>query len=183
MCILISKKYRFIKNSSHAYYIFIIFVRMRTIIHYQDMELNDTVELHVRTASLALSRMYNAIAAEYGITQTIGYILIFTTREGVSPSKIANVLGMKKSSLTRILQKMEDDGCIIRKEDENDKRITRIFLTPKGVERRKIAKTTVLDFNDRLVEVVSREDYEAFARVSDMIEQLSDEILKKTQNK
>ncbi len=156
---------------------------MRTITHYQDMELNDTVELHIRTASLALSRMYNSIAAEYGITQTIGYILIFTTKEGVPPSKIATLLGMKKSSLTRILQKMEDDGCIIRKEDPKDKRITRIFLTPKGVERRKIAKATVLDFNDRLVELVSKEDYDAFARVSDMIEHLSDKILKKTQNK
>jgi len=167
----------------HAYHIYTIFVRMRTIIHQDDMELNSTVELHVRTASLALSRMYNAIAAEYGITQTIGYILIFTTREGVPPSKIANLLGMKKSSLTRILQKMEDDGCIIRKEDVGDKRITRIFLTPKGVERRKIAKNTVLDFNDKLMKMVSKEDYEAFARVSNMIEQLSDDILKETQNK
>jgi DNA-binding MarR family transcriptional regulator len=156
---------------------------MRTIIHQDDMELNSTVELHVRTASLALSRMYNAIAAEYGITQTIGYILIFTTREGIPPSKIANLLGMKKSSLTRIIQKMEDDGCIIRREDDGDKRITRIFLTPKGVERRKIAKATVLDFNDKLIEMVSKEDYEAFARVSKMIEQLSDDILKETQNK
>ena len=156
---------------------------MRTNIHYQEMELNNTVELHIRTASLALSRMYNAVAAEYGITQTIGYILIFTTKEGIPPSRIANLLGMKKSSLTRILQKMEEDGCIIRKEDDTDKRITRIFLTTKGIERRKIAKTTVLDFNDKLINLVSKEDYDAFARVSDMIEHLSDKRLKKTQIK
>jgi len=167
----------------HAYHNYTIFVRMRTIIYYEDMELNSTVELHVRTASLALSRMYNAIAAKYGITQTIGYILIFTTREGIPPSKIASLLGMKKSSLTRIIQKMEDDGCIIRKEDPNDKRITRIFLTPKGVERRKIAKTTVLEFNDKLVETVPKEDYEAFARVSRTIEKLSDMKLQESQNK
>jgi len=147
------------------------------------MKLNNTVELHIRTASLALSRMYNTIAAEYGITQTIGYVLIFTTREGIPPSKIANILGMKKSSLTRILQKMEEDGCIIRKEDEKDKRMTRIFLTQKGLERRKIAKATVLEFNDKLMKATSKEDYEAFARVSTIIEQLSDKILKETQNK
>ncbi|MCK5856577.1 MAG: MarR family transcriptional regulator [Bacteroidales bacterium] len=156
---------------------------MRTIIHQHDMELNDTVELHIRTSSLALSRMYNSIAAKYGITQTIGYILIFTTKDGVAASKIANLLGMKKSSLTRILQKMEDEGCIIRKEHETDKRITKIFLTEKGVERREIAKATVLEFNDKLVDSISKEDYAVFARVSKKIEQLSDEKLKETQNK
>jgi len=67
--------------------------------------------------------------------------------------------------------------------DNGDKRVSQIFLTPKGVERRKIAKATVLDFNDKLIKLVSKEDYEAFARVSKMIEQLSDEILKETQNK
>ncbi len=164
----------------HAYQIYTIFVRMRTKLI---MDLNDTVEFHIRTASLGLSRMYNAIAADYGITQTIGYILIYVGKEGTPASKIAALLGMKKSSLTRILQKMEDDGCINRKVDEHDKRIVKIFLTKKGVERRKIAKKTVLDFNARLTELVDEKDLESFSKVSNVIKELTQNILDKSQNK
>ena len=145
------------------------------------MNLNDTVEFYIRTTSLALSRMYNAIAADYGITQTVGYILIYVKKDGTSSSKIANLLGMKKSSLTRILQKMEDDGCITRQVDKSDKRIVNIFLTKKGVERRRIAKKTVLEFNAKLTELTDEKDLKSFAKVSKLIGELTQEKLENTQ--
>lgn len=121
--------------------------------------------------------MYNAIASDYGITQTIGYILTYIEREGTPSTKIATQLGMKKSSLTRILKKMEDDGCIYRVTDDVDKRIVKIFLTEKGVERRKIAKKTVVDFNEKLNSLLEREDLERFAKVTKIIKELVNEEL------
>ena len=116
--------------------------------------------------------MYNAIASDYGITQTIGYILTFVEKEGTPSTKIATQLGMKKSSLTRILKKMEDDGCIYRVTNDIDKRIVKIFLTEKGVERRRIAKKTVVDFNEKLNSLLEKEDLERFAKVTDIIKEL-----------
>lgn len=136
------------------------------------MKLNQSIEFHIRTTSLALSRMYNAIASDYGIMQTIGYILTFVEKEGTPSTKIATQLGMKKSSLTRILKKMEDDGCIYRVTNDIDKRIVKIFLTPKGVERRRIAKKTVVDFNEKLNSLLEEEDLERFAKVTDIIKDL-----------
>ncbi len=142
-----------------------------------DMKLNQTIEFHIRTTSLALSRMYNAIAADYGITQTIGYILTYVDKEGTPSTKIATQLGMKKSSLTRVLKKMEEDGCIEREIDKVDKRVVKIFLTDKGIERRKIAKKTVIDFNNRLNDMVEEGDLERFSKVSEIIKQLVNEEL------
>ncbi|MBE0651101.1 MAG: MarR family transcriptional regulator [Bacteroidales bacterium] len=141
------------------------------------MKLNETIEFYIRTTSLALSRMYNVIANQYGITQTVGYILTYVEKEGTPSTKLAQQLGMKNSSLTRLLKKMEDDGCITRVIDQNDKRIIRIFLTPQGVERRKIAKKTVLEFNEKLMQKVSKRDLDTFFKVFDIIkEQVADEI-------
>ncbi len=133
------------------------------------MKLNETIEFYIRTTSLALSRMYNSIAARYGITQTIGYLLTYVEREGTPSTKLAQQLGMKNSSLTRLLKKMEKDGCIYRMVDKHDKRVVRIFLTEKGVQRRRIAKTTVLQFNEKLSEQISEEDLKTFFRVFDVI--------------
>ena len=133
------------------------------------MKLNETIEFYIRTTSLALSRMYGSIAARYGITQTIGYLLTYVEREGTPSTKLAQNLGMKNSSLTRLLKKMEKDGCIFRRIDEKDKRVVRIFLTNKGVQRRKIAKKTVLDFNEKLSKQISDEDIKTFFKVFDII--------------
>ncbi len=147
------------------------------VINYEEMKLNETIEFYVRTTSLALSRMYNVIANQYGITQTIGYILTYVEKEGTPSTKLAQQLGMKNSSLTRLLKKMEDDGCITRIVDQYDKRIIRVFLTPKGVGKRKIAKKTVLEFNEKLMQKASKKDLESFFKVFDIIkEQVAEEI-------
>ena len=133
------------------------------------MKLNETIEFHIKTASLALSRLYNSIAAKHGITQTIGYILVFVAREGTPSTRLAQALGMKNSSLTRLLKTMEKNGCIYRKADENDKRIVRVFLTSEGVRKRKIAKEAVLTFNEKLLNKVDQKDIETFFRVFEVI--------------
>ncbi len=141
------------------------------------MKLNETIEFYVKTTSLALSRMYNVIASQYGITQIMGYILTYVEKEGTPSTRLAQQLGMKNSSLTRVLKKMEVNGCIIREVDQNDKRIIRIFLTPKGVGKRKIAKKKVLEFNERLIEKTNEKDLESFFKVFDIIkEQVAKEI-------
>ncbi len=135
------------------------------------MKLNETIEFYIRTTSLALSRMYNSIAAKYGITQTIGYILTYVSREGTPSTKLAQLLGMKNSSLTRLLKKMEQDGCIYRKISPEDKRVVKIFLTEKGVIRRKIAKKIVLDFNQKLLNKVDEREMKIFFKVFDIIKE------------
>jgi DNA-binding MarR family transcriptional regulator len=115
--------------------------------------------------------MYNSIAAKYGITQTIGYLLTYVEREGTPSTRLAQLLGMKNSSLTRLLKKMEKDGCIYRKVSSDDKRVVKIFLTEKGVQRRKIAKKVVLEFNQKLLDKIDEEEMKTFFKVFDIIKE------------
>ncbi|MDP2722918.1 MAG: MarR family transcriptional regulator [Bacteroidales bacterium] len=135
------------------------------------MNIQETVDFHLRSTLFATRRMYNLLAAENGITQGIGYVLINIGKEGVPATKIAPMMGMGTSSLTRLLKNMEEDGLIYRKSKDEDRRIVMIFLTPRGVELRSKVRKVVIDFNKKLSEKIDPADMEAFVRVSEAIRQ------------
>lgn len=141
------------------------------------MNIEETVDYHIRATLFKMMRMYNLLAAENGITQGKAYVLILINKEGVPATKIAPLMGMGASSLTRLLKNMETEGLIYRKPDEHDKRIARVFLTEKGNQIRDKAKTIVLNFNEKLFKKIDKKDLEAFVRVTSTIrEQIRNEI-------
>lgn len=148
------------------------------------MNIEETVDYHIRATLFTMMRMYNLLAAENGITQGIAYVLILINEEGVPATKIAPLMGMGTSSLTRLLKKMEVDGLIYRQTDEVDKRVVRIFLTEKGIQLREKAKAVVLNFNEKLFKKISKKEMEDFVKVSAVIrEQIKNEIETFQENK
>jgi len=135
------------------------------------MNIQQTVDFHLRSTLFAIRRMYNILAAENGITQGIGYVLINIGKEGVPATKIAPLMGMGSSSLSRLLKTMEDDGLIYRNSDENDRRVVKVFLTPRGLELRTEVKKVVIEFNNKLSEKIDLADMDTFMRVSQIIRQ------------
>ncbi len=141
------------------------------------MKLNKSIEFYIKSTSLALSRMYTQIAKQYGVTQTIGYVLMYVEKEGTPTTSLAFSLGMKDSSLTRLLKNMENSGLIIRRKDKTDKRIIRVFLTKEGVEKRKIVKRIVLEFNNKIIKKIGEDDLKIFFKVFEIInKQINTEI-------
>ena len=133
------------------------------------MNIQDTVDYHISSTQFAMRRMYNLLAAENGITHGIGSALTYIGREGVPATKIAPMMGMTSSSLSRLLKIMEDEELIYRKLDQKDKRVVKIFLTESGLILRERVKKAVVDFNRRLMKRISNEDYRAFVRVNNEI--------------
>ena len=54
--------------------------------------------------------------------------------EGMSQKDLAFLLGIRPQSISEMLGKLEEQGFIERRTDENDKRVTKVFLTEKGRE-------------------------------------------------
>ncbi len=141
------------------------------------MIVEDTVDFHLRSTLFAMRRMYNLLAHENGITQGVGYALINIGKDGIPATKIAPLMGMTSSSLSRMLKNMEEDDIIYRQHDKADKRVVNIFLTKKGCKMRSKVEKVVLKFNSELFKKVSLADLQAFERVNDMIkEQVKIEI-------
>src|SRR5690606_11567012 len=114
------------------------------------MSQNKTIDYFLKAAWQTVANKYNAIATQYGFTQAAGYILINIHKEGTPVSQIATLTGVKTTSLSRVLVNLESLGFIYREASAQDKRSVKVFLTPLGVEKRKIAKDVVKGFNEYL---------------------------------
>lgn len=99
-----------------------------------------------------MANTYNQIASGFGITQAIGYVLINIDKEGTAVSQLAGLLGVKATSLSRMLNNMEELGLIYRETSAGDKRSVKVYLTDFGREKRQLAKGVVISFNEYLNE-------------------------------
>ena len=114
------------------------------------MRPEDTIDYSLKVVWQAVANSYNRIATDFGITQALGYALINIHEQGTPVSQIASLMGVKATSLSRMLSNMEELGLIYRQGSKADKRSVVIFLTELGKEKRKIAKEVVRKFNEFL---------------------------------
>jgi DNA-binding MarR family transcriptional regulator len=122
------------------------------------MKQEETIDYFLKVVWQSVANSYNRIAADYGITQAVGYALINIHEEGTPVSQIASLIGVKSTSLSRMLTNMEELGLIYRQGNKADKRSVKIFLTEYGKEKRKVAKTVVRKFNEYLNENIHEEE-------------------------
>ena len=139
------------------------------------MKADKTVDFHIKTGWHAISRMYNAYAAQFDMTMAIGYVLLNIDKNGTPATKIAPALGLEPRSLTRMLKALEEKGWIRRIADDNDKRIVNVFLTDEGKRKRDLARRGVLDFNNNVYGQVNEEKlavfFEVMQTISKVVEQ------------
>ncbi len=135
------------------------------------MKPEETVDYNFKVCWHAISRMYNTEAAKADITTSIGFVLLNIDQEqGTPATKIAPLLGLEARSLTRILKSMEEKNLIYKESDPNDKRLVRIFLTEKGLEKKEVSRQTVKQFNHRVREQIPEEELDVFFKVCGRIQ-------------
>lgn len=115
------------------------------------MKHQETIDYYLKVVWQTIANKYNQIASESGLTQAVGYLLINIDEvEGTTVSEVAGLLGLKSTSLSRMLNNLEEDGLIYRKGHQIDKRSVKVYLTEKGKEKRHLARVVVRKFNDYL---------------------------------
>ena len=136
------------------------------------MKPEETIDYHVRAVWFGLSRMYNQLGMAHDITTSLGFVLLNIHTEGGTPAtKIAPLMGMESRSLTRMLKSMEEKGLIYKKQDANDRRSVRIYLTEEGKRRKEISRKTVRGFNEKLRNIIPQKDLDTFFRVMTTVNQ------------
>ncbi|HRP52480.1 MAG TPA: winged helix DNA-binding protein [Fluviicola sp.] len=135
------------------------------------------IDLDVRLTWHKMSRVYNQKASAFGISMSVGYILLHIDKEGTPSTQLGPRMGMESTSLSRTLKTMEEKELIKRVEDKTDKRKVRIFLTEKGLEARYIARDVVFEFNNKLISKIPKEQLEIFHQVSLQLENILDQEL------
>ena len=135
------------------------------------------VDFVIRHLWHKMSRMYNQRANDYGVSISVGFILLNVDQEGTPSTQLGPKMGMEPTSLSRTLKTMEEKGLIYREVDTEDKRKVLVFLTKDGLEKRRIARQVVLNFNDRIVSSIPKAKLKTFYEVAERLDMSIDREL------
>lgn len=79
-----------------------------------------------------MRNLFDKRMSSLGLTRSQWWILNYLYfNEGINQSEFANLLDLEKGPLSRLLERMEIKGWVIRENDINDKRIKNIYLSKK----------------------------------------------------
>jgi len=74
-------------------------------------------------------------AAEFSVSASEGRALVqLLAAHGIAQGELASLLGLEKSTVSRLAAGLEQKGWIRRGRDEGNQRYVRLYLTPAGTE-------------------------------------------------
>lgn len=76
-------------------------------------------------------------------------VMLLATKDGRTQKELAYHLGVKPSSLTTMINRMEKTGLVERRRNETDNRAVNVFLTPKGRRASRKMQAIVRFINER----------------------------------
>jgi Transcriptional regulators len=85
--------------------------------------------------------------------------------EGVKVSDLSKFLRVTSPTVTQLLNRLDEMGLVIRKEDPKDRRAVRVSLTEEGDLTAKKALKGFLDRMNGLIEYLGEEDTEQLTRL------------------
>ena len=123
----------------------------------------------------ALARKIEKIAVDswkdVGLSPSHGYLLMIVLDEpGVQPSTISNELQLTPSTITRLIEKMEDAKLLVR---TNEGKLTNIYPTPKAKELYPRMKNCVNNFHQKYTAILGEQES---GRIVSSINKLNDKL-------
>lgn len=89
----------------------------------------------LQTVSIQTRKIYSNELRELGLY--IGQQLALNhlwKQDGITQSELKDKIGSEASTVSNMLKKLEQDNIILRKNEDKDSRICRVYLTKKGKE-------------------------------------------------
>jgi DNA-binding MarR family transcriptional regulator len=135
-----------------------------------------TIDYALRTTWQAVQKMYTERAKLYDATMTQAFTLLsIDPKLGTPSTALGPIMGIEATSLSRTLKQMEEKNYIKRKPHPTDGRSVIITLTKEGLKKRDISKSEVLNFNENIVQSVSKIQLKNFYEVIDVIQRHTNE--------
>lgn len=92
-------------------------------------------------------------------------LALLSHEEGVSQRELGQVLHLSAPRVSIILDRLEKGGAVVRKPDESDRRLTRLFLTPEGKQRVKDQRHALSEYVNRTIGALSEDDRRELTRL------------------
>ena len=119
----------------------------------------------IHEISLMASRAFNRRVKAVGLTRSQWHVLyLLHEHDGQTQTEIADHLAMAKPPVGKIVDRLEEDGWIERRDDPQDRRANRVFLTEKVLPLIGPLERMVDEIGDITTRGLSKADREAFTR-------------------
>ena len=82
--------------------------------------------------------------------------------DGISQEELSSYLNIDEANTTRAIRKLEKEGYVVRKRDEKDKRIKRIYLTEKALEIKPKVLDLMNQWEDKMLKGLTSVEREVF---------------------
>jgi DNA-binding MarR family transcriptional regulator len=146
------------------------------------MEKTKTFDYALRSTWQSVSNMYNKAACKFDSTMATGFALLSIEPEGTPSTALGPKMGMENTSLSRLLNSLEERNFIERKPNPNDGRGRLVYLTKLGLKKREISKKIVLEFNKSISEQLTNSQINTFFKVINCINTQSQSALIQNKN-
>ena len=125
----------------------------------------------MRLNRLVMSRVF----AHRGIQHAeILALTLLGRHEGLTQRELGEVLHLSPSRVSMVLSSLEETGDVVRRPDETDRRLSRVFLTPEGRHRESEQRAFLADHVKRTLGTLSEDDKLEFER---LLNELADRTL------
>jgi MarR family transcriptional regulator, organic hydroperoxide resistance regulator len=94
-------------------------------------------------------------------------LALLSRGEGVSQRELGEVLHLSAPRVSIILDALERDGAVVRRPDEADRRLARVFLTPEGKRRVEEQRAALGEYVNRTIGALSEDDRRELTRLLD----------------
>src|SRR6516164_2714531 len=95
------------------------------------MPLQREIGFNIMDVARMLKTYADQLARQFGISRAQWSVLVRLDRfEGLKQSELADMLDLQPITLTRLLDRLAENGLIERRADPDDRRAKRLFLTP-----------------------------------------------------
>ncbi len=122
--------------------------------------------------------MTTKIITQQGFQPPEAFALTYLRQhDGVTQRELAGFLHLSPPRVSTILRALEESGAVVRRQDETDRRLTRVYITSEGVRRDQDQRAVLGEYVMRTIGALSEADRMEFERILDILAERTREVL------
>jgi DNA-binding MarR family transcriptional regulator len=132
------------------------------------MPTDDRLIYLVFTAQQKLRTHLNGCLVAEGVKVTIaqaGILFLLRQQDGRTMTELSQIMGLDNSTMTGIIDRMEKSGLVTRNSNPSDRRLSHIYITPRGQDEAARAKVVIRRVNEEMKKGFSSGEIETFKGV------------------
>lgn len=129
----------------------------------------ETVKLYYRIATQITNRAKSKYKNMNHHSGQNHCLLVLDGVDGMEQNELSSRMGIRATSLSELLAKLEKKGFVTRKQSSQNRRTFTVSITPAGHEEAEKSKKLILEDGCRMLEPLSADEKELFYRILEKI--------------